>query len=31
KENAEYYLMHQKRMLELALKRAELNAAQADK
>ena len=26
KSNAEYYLKHQKRMLELAVKRAELNA-----
>jgi hypothetical protein len=25
KSNAEYYLKHQKRMLELAIKRAELN------
>ena len=31
KENAEYYLKHQKRMLELALKRAELNAEKAGK
>tara|TARA_R110002072_G_scaffold299403_2_gene474849 strand:- start:16612 stop:17544 length:933 start_codon:yes stop_codon:yes gene_type:complete len=31
KENAEYYLKHQKRMLQLALKRAELNAAKAGK
>ncbi|MFT4514133.1 MAG: hypothetical protein ACI89X_000815 [Planctomycetota bacterium] len=31
KDNAEYYLKHQKRMLELALKRAELNAAKAGK
>lgn len=31
KENAEYYLKHQKRMLELALKRAELNAAKTGK
>jgi hypothetical protein len=26
KSNAEYYLKHQRRMLELALKRAEANA-----
>lgn len=31
KETAEYYLKHQKRMMELALKRAELNEAKAGK
>ena len=31
KSNAEYYLKHQKRMMELAIKRAELNAAKAGK